>query len=692
MTTTTAPAAQLLIELDPFSAIKAGKNVFEMATSTASASAKPYIHLPWFDQQMERLWTSPERGNVINDDLKKEWSSIATLFTEAMSEDQPQVHSYNGQMGLGKSQAAQVACGVLAAQYFNHRFTTITKSWGALLIVELKTQADEAAQTINRVYQALTGRSDEAAIAKHSGNDVTFQDINDYPVLVICHQAYANSLQRLNDGSDTTIKSFARWKGGERKLVIVDESFNPVSEYTLTPEVSRTILGWMQITGVSHRLAKEFPQEWSTLITVDMILNQLTEEEGDTTALFNQLFDARIDLQRLYRELADVEWDRVNLATNARDKGNKAKTVSNYLRSVDRFITEWSFFWKKGNTNTVNSASWLIPDSVGSIVILDGTAAQDEIYSLFPKLIRHKTQPSLRNFDNVTVHIRHELASLGKSKLAEKGVAEQRAMALYDWLKTNLTPERKVLVCGHIKLENDLIDIAKADPYFSAFHTSHWGATTGRNDWRDCDVAVSASCNFRDRAWAASAVMTSIGVAEGLKHLNRRARESLVSQLIHSKVAVDILQMVFRSRIRKVTDKEGGCQPADLFILLPKDNDERPGEGKGSYMRERILNELHGAEVKEWKFDGYSKKSVTRQPAKEVFIKETAILRYLEALPTGMTPTSDLLCEVGIKTSAWNQTWKKRLSGDLKSRLEEMGIEMISKGWGRSQKVYFEKT
>jgi hypothetical protein len=688
MTTTTTNGQLNLIELDPFSAISVGKGVFEVASSTASRSAKPHIHLPWFDKEMERLWTTEPRSNVINDELKREWSSIATLFTEAMSEDQPQVHSYNGQMGLGKSQAAQVACGCLAAQYFNHNFTTITKSWGALLIVELKSQADEAVKTINKVYQALTGRSDEAAIAKHSGNEVTYQDINNYPVLVICHQNYANSLQRLNDGSDTTIKSFARWKGGERKLVIVDESINPVTEYTLTPEVSRTVLGWFQIMGVSSQLANEFPKEWQTLVTVDVLLNQLTDGDGDTTHLFNQIFDGGVNLQGLYSVLTEVQWDRVNLTTNARDKGDKAKIVSQYLRSVDRFITEWSYYYRKGKTSTVNSAAWLIPDSVGSIVILDGTAAQDEIYNLFPNLIQHKTQPHLRTYSNVNVYIRHELASLGKSALDEKGVAEQRAMALYQWLKENVAPEKKVLVCGHIKLENDLIDISKADPFFSAFHTSHWGATTGRNDWRDCDVAVSASCNFRDRSWAASAVMTSTGVAEGLKHLTRKTRESLVSRLIHSKVAVDILQMVFRSRIRKVTDVDGGCEPTDLYILLPKDNDLNPEEGRGSFMREKILNELPGAKVKEWMFDGYAKKSNKKLP---ILLKETAILNYLKALPTGRTPKSDLLWEVGITASAWNKTWSTRLATDLKDRLEEIGVEMINSGHGRYQQTYFEK-
>jgi hypothetical protein len=692
-----------IIQTSAFDAFESNEDGFHEPDLTLPdiVANQPRLHPVWFEREMIRLWTSEPRSNVINDRLVREWVSIARTFTAAMNDKTQKIYTYNGQMGLGKSQAAQVACAVLAAMYFNYKFTNNGKSWGAILVVELQSQADEAARTINAVYQNLTGNTDYAAIAKHSNNGVTFTEIHNYPILVICHQAYANSLQRLNDGLDTTIRSFTRWKGGERRLVIVDESINPISEYTLTAEDCQTVLGWLISAGLGHQLQRDYPLEWSVLERVSFLLTELSSnasvESLETSQLFQQILDAApsVNLQGLYDTLmSNVEWDRViNRTLNARDRRDKSTVVKQFLRSIDRFLCEWSFYYRKGNRGTVNSASWLIPDSVGSIVILDGTSAQDEIYQLFGEsLVRQKSDPDLRNYSNVTVHIRHESAGLGKVTLEKPGTSEQRAIDLYQWLKDNLTPDRKVLVCTHLTLENDLADVAKGDPYFDAFHTSHWGRTTGLNDWRDCDVAVSASCNFRDPSWATSALMTSIGVTRGLEELNRRKQRGLVQQLINSKVAVDCLQMLFRTRIRQVSDVNGGCKPTDLYILLPKDSDSNPC-GRGADIRRRILAELPGATIKDWAFDRFSK--MGRKKTKDILLRETTVLKYLESLPLGRTPKQDLLDQCQITPEAWKKGWVKKLSDpryDLCQRMKELGIEMVITGHGRACKVFFEKT
>lgn len=67
---------------------------------------------------MKRLWTEPARSNVLAEGLEDEWLKLAKLFTTALNDQDHKTYVYNGQMGLGKSQAAQVACGVLAAQYY----------------------------------------------------------------------------------------------------------------------------------------------------------------------------------------------------------------------------------------------------------------------------------------------------------------------------------------------------------------------------------------------------------------------------------------------------------------------------------------------------------------------------------------------------------------------------------------------
>jgi hypothetical protein len=186
--------------------------------------------------------------------------------------------------------------------------------------------------------------------------------------------------------------------------------------------------------------------------------------------------------------------------------------------------------------------------------------------------------------------------------------------------------------------------------------------------------------------------MTSIGVTRGLEELNRRKQRGLVQQLINSKVAVDCLQMLFRTRIRQVSDVNGGCKPTDLYILLPKDSDSNP-DGKGADIRRRILAELPGATIKDWSFDRFSK--MGRKKSKDILLRETTVLKYLESLPLGRTPKQDLLDQCQITPETWKKSWVKKLSDsryDLCQRMKELGIEMVTTGYGRASKVFFEKT
>ena len=75
-------------EIDAFTALEAGADVFREAKSNAPAvvTDSPLIFPPWFEREMVRIWTAPPRNNVINDRLIAEWNSIARMFTAAMND------------------------------------------------------------------------------------------------------------------------------------------------------------------------------------------------------------------------------------------------------------------------------------------------------------------------------------------------------------------------------------------------------------------------------------------------------------------------------------------------------------------------------------------------------------------------------------------------------------------------------
>jgi hypothetical protein len=128
-----------------------------------------------------------------------------------------------------------------------------------------------------------------------------------------------------------------------------------------------------------------------------------------------------------------------------------------------------------------------------------------------------------------------------------------------------------VLVCGHKGIEDCFKGLHRTTPHFQEFHVAHWGAATGSNEWRECDTVVVSSLLYRDHGWAASGITSRLGLQDGLKALQDESKESAAKKLANSKTAIDVLQLLFRCRIRKMKDAEGGCEPADLYLMISDD-------------------------------------------------------------------------------------------------------------------------
>ena len=259
-------------------------------TITAPSPASPEIDTPIFLDQMARCWEG--YGNALSPGLLAEWETLCNIFNESMQK--PGLYSLNATMGLGKSLASQVACAVLTLKSWNPTpFDVPTRpNYGALLVVERQDTAEDAAEMINQVYNDLGGLWGEPAIAKHSGNDVSFAEIQDKPVLVICHSSYTNSLQRFSDGRSDKFVSFTRWNHGTRQLVIIDESINPIQDYVLGPQDVHTVMGWFTSTQLPAPMKREFPLEYRLLKGIAELLENLEIQDlnrQETTVLFRSL-------------------------------------------------------------------------------------------------------------------------------------------------------------------------------------------------------------------------------------------------------------------------------------------------------------------------------------------------------------------------------------------------------------------
>lgn len=702
---------QRSLDLDAYTTFKPSTELSIAAAKTVGSD--PQIIPSRFEEQMVKLWQ--QRGNVLSTGIRAEWMRLLSdCFQQALTANakgrKPRVHAYAGQMGLGKSQAAQCALACLAAQFYQPMFTQANKSWGGILVVELIAQADEAAETINKIFQDLTGITEEqVAISKHSNNDVTFQDIERYPILVITHQAYANSLSRLHDGDKTTMASFARFKGGKRGLVVIDESFNPIEDYVLNSEDLNLLLGWLVQSRLDRELQHHYPQEYNILLglrdAVEAVEvkertvaneNSTPEEIQDqvsiTTKAFHALLEehqvASVDLQGVYDHLIKNRLTGSSLSKTLRmSAANAEQKIRTILRGCDRLLVSWSYYMKSGANHSVNSANWLLPDDVGSLVILDGTSPVDGIYELFSDQLKRTTvDRTLRCYDNVSLMINRTKEGLGKSRTEQANNAEQRSFDLYQQLKEDIPRSAKVLVATHKGFRDYLQSQAEADPYFDRFEVAHWGAITGLNDWRDFDTAVVLSLPYRPENWAASSLMAKDGLETNIKHLlERRQHRSRIQELILTKAAAEVLQFLFRIRIRKIVDTKGSSLPCNLYVRVGQDV-------RGQLIEERIIQELPGATIKDWSIkrkQGQAKNTQTNA-------EEQTMFRFFKELPAGTTVSKQEVMEAFEMTTAdWRSKWVLKLTDsryDLHQRLaRDLGVQVKKTGSGRYTRLSFFK-
>src|SRR5262249_39243809 len=150
-----------------------------------------------------------------------------------------------------------------------------------------------------------------------------------------------------------------------------------------------------------------------------------------------------------------------------------------------------------GNDDTFNSSQLLIPPGLPGPVVLDATASQNFLWRLLGSRAELADVPAgTRNYANVTIHVARG-SGLGKTKMTDRG--KTRLPRLLANLAEALSPDRKVLLCLHKRIEHTALSYA---PGFASYSVAHWNAIDGRNDWSDHDAVVIFGLPYRDPVWA----------------------------------------------------------------------------------------------------------------------------------------------------------------------------------------------
>jgi hypothetical protein len=682
-----------------------------MSWGAPAPAHAPRIIPSVFSQEMLALWH--ERGCADVEGMPAEWLRILSVFQDALTDNYyrrgPTTRAYAGQLGLGKSQAAQVALAALAAQYHLGIHNQAQQGVGGILVVERKATADQAVATINRSYRRISGRNDDCATTKHSGNDVSFHDLETFPILVITHEAYKISLNKLVEKKRSTWNSYVGYAYGKRLLTIVDEAFNPVHDYSVTSADVKMLLA--MVSEVDPHLNRRLITEAGIIYKIydALVAQEQQVEEGttvlDTTDTLNALRDEDYSLDFLYQTLLDkdalrtIAWCRPERGVKLADKALQIRErVAKTLSSLDRLLNQWSYFAKYDRRKSFNSARWLLPDDVGNLVILDGTAHVNDVYTLLfgEDITIMRPNDTLRDYSPVTLSFCHTQTGLGreallgvkKGKVVDESQTTRRAEALLDWCKEHIDTDKKVLICTHKDAAEAFNDIH--DGTFADWQVTWWGNTTGSNAWSDFDVAITTSIFRKPMTWAGSAIAARYGLGDGLTAMEDQTNQGKLRRLIMSDAAAEIIQFLGRVKARRPIDNKGRCSPCQLYVMLGRD---AAGVTDGQYqrMRSSIEEAFPGAKVREWGI------KVVKQgrPAKtrEISDKARAVVSFFDS-KTGTITREDVLDFLGITTAEWRAGWRQLLCSDTCKPCQvitKQGWVRCSSGTGRWQKTWWEK-
>jgi hypothetical protein len=619
------------------------------------------IHPDAFHERMRSHWETT-LGNVYSPRIGEQWVDLARTFNahveDASNPQGPQQYSVvAAPLGTGKTQGLILYCVLLSEKYGD-------EAPGVLIITRLTRDADGIEEQINR----MAGRT--VALAYHHvarrERDVKLNDVSRYPVAIITHAAYRDALIQLGQPSGQSkwpmFSTYATADRDEqRALNVIDEALDMVEHDNVGIEKLKKTLGH-----IPERVQKAHREEIAALEETVEHMRSLSaaanvEEPGpiladkkpaaDRPRLHHMVLKGKpISLSEL---LAQLNCTRLRDC----DENQTQRMIGDTLHSVEVLWQQWCFASKlPTGEDALHTARDILPKSSRGAVILDATSRANRMYDLLgDRIVRRRDVAGVRSWKNVKLHVSagHKVGkgfvARNADKWASEGVSElQKALG---------EAPRNVLLIGHSTGEPLLKKYAP-----DGWHTAHWGAIDGSNEWRDCDTVAIFSLPYRPDYWAANTYFALTG------DLN----ESVLSEdgsakrwsLKLGQVVSDVVQAIGRVRCRKVIDAEGNCAPTDVFLTLPVGT-------IADQILAGIVAELPDVDIHRWRFD----KNATGAK-KKTSKNEEALVDYCSKLTRGTHDAALARQRLNLRGGSW-----LRLARDLKDRssivaakLAEMGV------------------
>jgi hypothetical protein len=629
-----------------------------------------------FVTRLSDQWTTAYH-NVPSAPLRQLWTIMANTYRDAILDTAAGVAAPWRVLwpptGSGKTLGAKLYAVLQAEQ--NEAAGDLRKPVGVLIVTRLIAQADEMVNAIN----TLAGR--RVAVADHSAHRATHEQLHKSDVLVVTHQAYVNATQSILNARNGKWSLVTNWKGGRRLLTIIDEALcNIIGESQVEVDRLSQVIGY-----IPHELRLARPREVEALEDLNVALGHhagVSEGFGGGACMAWDPWHqggsmAPIDLGALRADMLKLPYDDYVEKADESERKRIALLVDKTLAAAEAVLCQHAYFALRGRQPTLNSSAMLIPLDAPGPVVLDATAREDFIYKLMEDRAQIIQTPSgVRDYSSVTLRVAWTRSGTGKSAMVEK--AKTRFPRLIEDLTQRLTPERSVFFCVHKAVEHELPEAA--DLPFANVAKAHWGAVDGSNEYADCDTAVIFGLPFRDAlTWPTNVFFALKGVYgdDWLDNPTWKGEVNLREQMVRRQLSASVIQAINRIRCRHVTDEYGGCEPADVFIVLPSGD-------RGEDILAAVRREMPGLEVLDWPFDPDGPKVSKRKQG----TPHGRLLTYMENRAPGRTSMNEIARELCLNTNA-----KKDLQKNLRNEnhpttlaLKGIGVTYVATGNGAGAK------
>jgi hypothetical protein len=497
-------------------------------------SHQPLVHPDLFISRMERKWE--EYDNVMSEPLRRVWGEICEALNSQIAQPSLPRPVIPAELGAGKSTSAKMYCALL---------TEVAPHPGVLVVVRTIEQAKEYARDINE------WAGEETAVGWWSKCGRKLDEVYRYPVVVICHKNYELALDEKLVEEHERYEKITRFRGGVRRLTIVDEALEQVYIARLSQEAIKEI---RRVCPAS--IVRQHPKAIKLLNSVD---TALCEAPGRNSVVSASKLLAKTNLtidaaDRIISEFWSALKDKIS--------GDSRLRVKEWLTALRRQLAAYRWTETEGsNTALVNSRLLLPPDS--GQIFLDATGKLNSVYASRPDQFRTLAMPQVRSYE--TVQLRYALVKgTGKMAVDSETVAKtlDAVMAHYG----ERVKERRVLVVVPEKLKRSAERIW-AYGGFKEVGVAHWNAIDGRNDWRDFDTVVTISINWGPRSLDLAHFLAIHGLELDDEGLN--SPPDGVQTTREHRVAANMAQAIGRIRLRRMTKADGTCEPCDVFLRLP---------------------------------------------------------------------------------------------------------------------------